>query len=83
MTSDARQVSRHFARSDRLKRQLVIWAGYDPMILQRLEYFDSGGPYMPFLGDVFGLRVSLMPCASAACALVAKQARGSGVLPER
>jgi type IV secretion system protein VirD4 len=24
------EVRRHFARSDRLKRQLVIWAGYDP-----------------------------------------------------
>ena len=38
------EVSRHFARSDRLKRQLVIWAGYDPMILQRVEYFDRKGP---------------------------------------
>ena len=36
------EVSRHFSRSDRLKRQLVIWAGFDPMILQRVEYFDSG-----------------------------------------
>ena len=39
------EVSRHFARSDRLKRQLVIWAGYDPMILQRVEYFDTDGPH--------------------------------------
>jgi type IV secretion system protein VirD4 len=39
------EVSRHFARSDRLKRQLVIWAGYDPMVLQRVEYFDGGGPH--------------------------------------
>ena len=39
------EVSRHFARSDRLKRQLVIWAGYDPMILQRVEYFDTEGPH--------------------------------------
>jgi type IV secretion system protein VirD4 len=35
------EISRHFARSDRLKRQLVIWAGFDPMILQRVEYFDE------------------------------------------
>jgi type IV secretion system protein VirD4 len=35
------EVSRQFARSDRLKRQLVIWAGYHPMILQRVEYFDK------------------------------------------
>ena len=33
------EISRHFARSDHLKRQLVIWAGYHPMILQRVEYF--------------------------------------------
>jgi type IV secretion system protein VirD4 len=39
------EVSRHFSRSDRLKRQLVIWAGYDPMILQRVEYFDSNSPH--------------------------------------
>jgi type IV secretion system protein VirD4 len=39
------EVSRHFSRSDRLKRQLVIWAGYDPMVLQRVEYFDMAGPH--------------------------------------
>lgn len=38
------EVSRQFARSDRLKRQLVMWAGYHPMILQRVEYFDRGSP---------------------------------------
>ena len=35
------EISRLFARSDRLKRQLVLWAGYHPMILQRVEYFDE------------------------------------------
>ena len=44
------EVSRHFARSDRLKRQLVIWAGYDPMILQRVEYFDRKGPLAEAIG---------------------------------
>lgn len=39
------EVSRTFSRNDRLKRQLVIWAGYDPMILQRVEYFDAQGPH--------------------------------------
>lgn len=39
------EVSRQFARSDRLKRQLVIWAGFDPMILQRVEYFDRASPF--------------------------------------
>lgn len=35
------EVSRQFARGDRYRRQLVIWAGYHPMILQRVEYFDT------------------------------------------
>jgi type IV secretion system protein VirD4 len=39
------EISRHFARSDRLKRQLVMWAGFDPMILQRVEYFDEKSPH--------------------------------------
>ena len=41
------EISRHFARSDRLKRQLVIWAGFDPMMLQRVEYFDEKSPHYP------------------------------------
>ncbi|HVB82282.1 MAG TPA: type IV secretory system conjugative DNA transfer family protein [Candidatus Binataceae bacterium] len=47
------EVSRHFSRSDRLKRQLVVWAGYDPMILQRVEYFDAGGPHWAVFKDVY------------------------------
>jgi type IV secretion system protein VirD4 len=39
------EITRHFARSDRLKRQLVMWAGFDPMILQRVEYFDEKSPH--------------------------------------
>lgn len=38
------EVSRQFARSDRLKRQLVVWAGYNPLMLQRVEYFDERSP---------------------------------------
>lgn len=37
------EVSRLFRRDDRYKRQLVIWAGYDPLIIQRVEYFDKNG----------------------------------------
>ncbi len=45
------EISRQFARSDRLKRQLVLWAGYHPMILQRVEYFDEEDPvYQVFKG---------------------------------
>lgn len=39
------EVSRLFARSDPFKRQLVMWAGFDPMILQRVEYFDRQSPF--------------------------------------
>src|ERR1019366_2433102 len=46
------EVSRQFSRSDRLKRQLVIWAGFDPMILQRVEYFDTVGPHARLFAGV-------------------------------
>ncbi len=35
------EIARQFSRKDRFKRQLVIWAGFHPMILQRVEYFDE------------------------------------------
>jgi type IV secretion system protein VirD4 len=38
------EVGRQFARDDRLKRQLVILPGYHPLILQRVEYFDTASP---------------------------------------
>ncbi|HER26097.1 MAG TPA: hypothetical protein ENI69_03205 [Rhodospirillales bacterium] len=39
-----KEINRHFACSNCLKRQLVIWAGYDPLILQQVEYFDRLRP---------------------------------------
>src|ERR1019366_10061126 len=39
------EVSRHFSRSDRLKRQIVVWAGDDPMIVERVGNFDAGGAH--------------------------------------
>jgi type IV secretion system protein VirD4 len=41
------EINRLFQRDDRLKRELIMWAGYDPMILQRVEYFDPNGPCYP------------------------------------
>ncbi|MFM9926753.1 type IV secretory system conjugative DNA transfer family protein [Variovorax sp. H27-G14] len=38
------EVMRLFSRGDRLRRQLVIWAGYHPLLLQRVEYYDPTGP---------------------------------------
>ncbi|MCW8966348.1 MAG: type IV secretory system conjugative DNA transfer family protein [Candidatus Pacearchaeota archaeon] len=35
------EISRFFARSDKLKRQLIILPGYHPFILQRIEYYDE------------------------------------------
>lgn len=47
------EIARHFARSDRLKRQLVMWAGYNPMILQRVEYYDDASPNYHWFGGKF------------------------------
>ncbi|MEW8547970.1 MAG: type IV secretory system conjugative DNA transfer family protein [Candidatus Thiodiazotropha sp.] len=45
------EISRHFARNDKFKRQLVLWAGYYPMILQRVEYWNETSPvYKHFRG---------------------------------
>ncbi|WP_323130962.1 type IV secretory system conjugative DNA transfer family protein [Sinorhizobium medicae] len=48
------EVSRQFSRDDRLKRQLVIWAGYHPMILQRVEYFDQSSPVSRHFDGLYG-----------------------------
>lgn len=38
------EITKQFSRSDALARQVVIWSGYHPMILQRVRYFDTGHP---------------------------------------
>ena len=43
------EVARTFARDDHLKRQLILWAGLHPMIIQRIEYFDPNGVLAPWL----------------------------------
>lgn len=43
------EITRQFARSDRLQRQLVLWAGHHPMMLQRVIYHDPKGPLAPFI----------------------------------
>ncbi|MCP5366731.1 MAG: type IV secretory system conjugative DNA transfer family protein [Hyphomicrobiales bacterium] len=43
------EVSRLFGRDDPLKRQLVLWAGLHPMILQRVNYYDPKGPLAAYL----------------------------------
>ena len=42
MTPD--EIERTFARDDPKRRQLVLWGGRLPMILQRVEYFDAASP---------------------------------------
>ncbi len=42
MTAD--EIARTFSRADPLKRQLVLWAGVRPMILQRVAYYDPASP---------------------------------------
>ncbi|GEC36471.1 conjugal transfer protein [Sinorhizobium meliloti] len=48
------EVSRQFARDDRLKRQLVIWTGHHPMVLQRIEYFDKASPVHGIFAGKYG-----------------------------
>lgn len=43
------EVSRQFSRDDRLKRQLIMWAGHHPMMIQRVVYYDREGPLAPYL----------------------------------
>lgn len=38
------EVSRQFSRSDHLQRQLILWAGHHPMMMQRVIYHDRKGP---------------------------------------
>ncbi|MCS0397886.1 type IV secretory system conjugative DNA transfer family protein [Vibrio diabolicus] len=47
------EVMRYFSRNDTLKRQIIMWTGYHPMVLQRVEYFDKQSPlYQSVKGDV-------------------------------
>ncbi len=45
------EIARYFGRDDAQLRQLVIWAGYDPMVLARAKY-DS---HELFKGDADAL----------------------------
>lgn len=44
------EITRAFAREDGLKRQLILWSGRRPMILQRVEYFDQESPAARWFG---------------------------------
>lgn len=48
------EVGRQFARSDRLKRQLIFWAGYHPLMIQRAEYFDKQSPVHRHFAGKYG-----------------------------
>lgn len=39
------EISRVFSRADALKRQIVQWAGFAPMIIQRVEWWNKDAPY--------------------------------------
>lgn len=43
------EMMRLFARHDPLRRQLIFWAGYHPMMMQRVEWFDKKGPLTPYI----------------------------------
>jgi len=41
------EIERAFARDDPARREMVLWGGHRPMILQRVEYFDEASPVRP------------------------------------
>lgn len=43
------EISKTFSKYDPLKRQLIQWSGFNPMIIQRVEYFDENGPLAKWL----------------------------------
>ena len=43
------EVSLQYARDDRLQRQLVMWAGHHPMMMQRVVWHDRNGPLAAYL----------------------------------
>jgi type IV secretion system protein VirD4 len=47
LTSD--EITRLFSRDDRLKRQLILWAGKHPIMIERVEYFNLNGPLAKYL----------------------------------
>ncbi|WP_081648145.1 type IV secretory system conjugative DNA transfer family protein [Pseudomonas sp. G5(2012)] len=47
MTPD--EIRRHFSRSDRFKRQIILWAGRHPMMLQRVIWHEKDGVLAPYL----------------------------------
>jgi len=42
MTPD--ELERTFSRDDPARRQVVLWGGHRPMVLQRVEYYDETSP---------------------------------------
>ena len=49
----AEEAGRYFSRNDPKKRQLVIWAGKDPMVLERVEYHDEKSPVSRYFKGKF------------------------------
>lgn len=42
------EIAKTFDRDDPQKRQLILWAGKPPMVIQRHEYFDENSPLKEF-----------------------------------
>lgn len=43
------EIRRHFARHDPLQRQLILWAGRHPMMLQRVIWHQKDGVLAPYI----------------------------------
>ncbi|MEW8524856.1 MAG: type IV secretory system conjugative DNA transfer family protein [Candidatus Thiodiazotropha endolucinida] len=49
----AEEICRIFARNDKHKRQLVLWAGFHPIIVQRIEYWNKTSPVYKYFKGKF------------------------------
>lgn len=47
------EIMTRFAREDVFKRQIIIYGGYHPMILQRVEYFEESSPLHGFFAGLY------------------------------
>ncbi len=47
------ELARQFSRADIFRRQIIMIAGYHPIIMSRVVYFDKNAPYAPVFEGVY------------------------------
>ena len=53
----AEEITRHFSRDNPDKKQLVLWAGRHPMMVQRVDYYDEASPFYHHFKGKYGPRL--------------------------